>query len=68
MQWLLMAEFAANIGTSESTKCAPFVAVQGVDPRILFAGEPTQERDQSRLDADQVQATVQQVHEHSRWK
>lgn len=31
---------------------------------MLFAGGPTKERDQRRLDADQVQATMQQVHDH----
>jgi len=42
VQSLTMAEFAANNATSESTKCTPFVAVQGMDPRISFVGEPTQ--------------------------
>jgi transposase InsO family protein len=46
VQWLPLAEFAANNGVSESTKCTPFFAVQGVDPRMSFDGEPTQERDQ----------------------
>jgi hypothetical protein len=63
VQWLLLAEFAANNGMSKSTKCTPFFAVQGVDPRMSFAGEPTQERDQQRCEADQVQAVMQQVHE-----
>ena len=66
VQWLPLAEFAANNGTSESTKCTPFFAVQGMDPRMSFAGEPTQERDQRRCEADQVQATMQQIHEHLR--
>jgi len=66
VQWLPLAEFATNNGTSESTKCIPFFAVQGVDQRMSFAGEPTQARDQRCLDADQVQATMQQVHEHLR--
>jgi len=42
VQCLPWAEFAANNGISESTKCTPFVAVQAVDPRMTFAGEPTQ--------------------------
>jgi hypothetical protein len=46
VQWLPLAEFAANNGISESTKCTPFFAVQGVDPRMSFVGEPTQEPDQ----------------------
>jgi hypothetical protein len=31
---------------------------------MSFGEEPSQERDQRRLDPDQVQATMQQVHEH----
>jgi len=64
VQQLPLAEFAANNGTSESTKCTPFFAVQGTDPQMSFAGEPTQERDERRCEADQVQAVMQQVHEH----
>ena len=45
VQWLLMAQFAANDGTSESTQCTPFFAIQGVDPRMSFVGEPSQECD-----------------------
>jgi hypothetical protein len=66
VRWLPLAEFAANNGVSESTKCTPFFAVQGVDPRMSFAGEPTQERDQQRWEADQVQTAMQQIHEHLR--
>jgi hypothetical protein len=33
---------------------------------MSFTGEPTPERDQRRLEADQVEATMQQVHEHLR--
>jgi hypothetical protein len=33
---------------------------------MSFAGEPAQERDQRRSEADQVQAVMQQVHEHLR--
>jgi len=66
VQWLPLPEFAANNGVSESTKCTPFFAVHGVDPRMSFVGEPTQEQDQRRLEADQVQATMQQAHKHLR--
>jgi hypothetical protein len=66
VQWLPLAEIAANNGISESTKCTPFFAVQGVDPRMSFIGEPTQEWIQQCLEADQVQATMHQVHEHVR--
>jgi hypothetical protein len=45
VQWLPLAEFAANNMTSESTKCTPLFAVQGVDTRMSFTGEPTQEQD-----------------------
>jgi len=44
--WLPLAEFDENNGISESTKRTPFFAVQGVDPNMTFAGEPTQEWDQ----------------------
>ena len=66
VQWLPLAEFAANNGVSESTKCTPFFAIQGMDPRMSFVGEPTQEWDQRRWEADQVQAAMQQIHEHLR--
>ena len=66
VQWLPLAEFAANNGVSESTKCTPLLAVQGADPPMSFAGEPTQERDQRRLEADQVQTSMQQIHDHLR--
>jgi transposase InsO family protein len=46
VKWLPLAEFAANDGMSESTKCTPFFAVQGLDRGMSFAGEPSQERDQ----------------------
>jgi len=64
VQWLAWAEFAANNGTSETTNCTHIFAVEGVDPRMLFAREPKKEQDNRRLNADQVQATMQQVHEH----
>jgi len=66
VKWLLLAEFAANNGTSETTKCTPLLAVQGVDPRMSFVGGPTKDQDQQRVSADQVQATMQQIHEHLR--
>jgi hypothetical protein len=66
VQWLPLPEFAANNGVSESTKCTTFFAVQGVDPQMSWAGEPTQERDQRRCEADQVQGMMQQVREHLR--
>jgi hypothetical protein len=66
VQWLPLAEFAANNGVSESTMCTPVFAVQGVDPRMSFAGEPTQQRNQRRCEADQVRAVMQLDHEHQR--
>jgi len=45
VKWLPSAEFAANKGISETTQCTPFIAVQGMDPRMSFVGEPTQEQD-----------------------
>jgi len=38
VQWLPLAEFAANNGVSETTKCTPFFAVQGTNPRMSFIG------------------------------
>ena len=46
--------------------CTPFHAVQGTDPRMSFAGEPTKDRDQQQVSADEVQATMHQIHEHLR--
>jgi hypothetical protein len=66
VRWLPLAEFAANNGTSETTKCSAFFAVTGVDPRITFeeaAGEPGDSR---AVDADRVQATMHQIHEYLR--
>jgi transposase InsO family protein len=36
VQWLPLAEFAANNTTSEATKCSTFFAVSGTDPRMTF--------------------------------
>jgi len=66
VQRLPVAEFAANIGILESTKYTPIFPVNGMNPRMSFAGEPTQERNHRCLNADQVQATMHQVHEHHR--
>jgi hypothetical protein len=66
VQRLPLAEFAGNNGLSESTKCTPFIAVQGAYPRMSFTGKPTQKWDQQHLGADQVQVRMQQVHEHLR--
>jgi hypothetical protein len=46
VQWLPLAEFAAKNGISELIKGTPFFAVQVVNPRMTFAAEPTQDRDQ----------------------
>jgi len=45
VQWLPLAECAANTGISETTKCTLFFAVQAMDPQMSFAGEPTKEQD-----------------------
>jgi hypothetical protein len=66
VQWLPLAEFAANNGTSAITKCSAFFPVTGTDPRMTFeevAGEPGDSRE---IDADRVQATMHQIHEHLR--
>jgi len=58
VKWLSLAEFAANNAMSETTQCTLFYLVQGVDPRMTFAGEPTQERDPPQINADLVQSTM----------
>jgi len=63
VKWLPLAEFAANNRISETTKCTPFFAVRGIDPWIEFSGEPTRDRDQRRVSADQVLAMMRQMHE-----
>jgi len=68
VKWLPLADFAANNGISETTKCTPFYAVNGVDPQMSFAGEPTRDRDRRWVRAGQVQAPMQQIHEHLRVK
>ena len=35
-----------------------------MNPQMSFAGEPTKKRDQHRVSADIVQATMQKIHEH----
>jgi len=64
VQSLRLAEFASDNGTLESTKCTPYFAVQGTHPRMSFAGEQTMEWNYPWLDANWVQATTQQIHEH----
>ena len=64
VQWLSLDEYAANTWLSESTKCTLFFAFHVMDPQMSFVGQSTQERDQRRLDAYQVQVTMQQIHEH----
>jgi len=54
VKWLLLAEFAANNALSETTKCTPFDALQGTDLLMSFAGEPTEEQDQWRVNAKKV--------------
>jgi len=66
VKWLPWAEFAANNGVSETTKCTPFYTIQGTDPWMAFVGEPTKKRDQRRVSADNVQLTMQQINEHLR--
>jgi len=66
VKWLLMAEFTANNGTSETTNCTPLFAVHGADPQMSCSGESMQEHDHCRLDADHVQATLPQIQEHLR--
>jgi hypothetical protein len=62
--WLPLAECAANNGTSETTKCSAFFAVTGVDPWMTFEERAEASGDPRILDADQVQTTMHQIHEH----
>ena len=64
VKWLPLAEFATNNGVPETTKGTPFYAICGTDPQMLFRGEPIQEWDQRGVSADNVQSTMQQIHEH----
>jgi hypothetical protein len=66
LRWLPLAEFAANNGTSETTKCSAFFAVTGVDPRMTFEEIAEEPGDPRILDADQVQTIMHQIHEHLR--
>jgi len=66
VQWLPLAESAANSGTSDTTKCTLIYAVQGTDPRMSLVGEPTKEQDHRCFNADQVEATMEQIHDHHR--
>jgi len=66
VKWQPLAEFAANNGVSERSKCTPLCAIQGTDPRMSFVGEPTMEHNQRRVSANNVEATMQQIHDHLR--
>jgi len=66
VQWLPLAEFAANNGTSETTKCSAFLAVTGADPRMNFEEVTEESRDSRVTDADRVQLRMHQIHEHLR--
>jgi hypothetical protein len=61
-----LAEFPANNATSEVTKCSPFFAVNGMDPRMTFEEVYHEPKDLREVDADQVQKTINQIHEHLR--
>jgi hypothetical protein len=61
-----LAEFAANNATSEVTKYSPFFAVNGMDPQMTFEEVYQEPKDLREVDADQVQKTMNQIHEHLR--
>jgi hypothetical protein len=63
VQWLPLAKFTANNVTLEATKCSPFFTVTGIEPRIGFDSEDLGPQDALKVDADQVHAVMQQVHE-----
>ena len=64
LQWCPMPECAENNAISEITKCTLFSATQGTEPQMLFSEETSEEHHRRRLDADQVQATMHQIHDH----
>jgi hypothetical protein len=66
VQWVPLAEFAANNGRSETMTCSAFFAVSGVDPRMTFEEAVEESGDSLAIDADQVQAAMHQLHEHLR--
>jgi hypothetical protein len=66
VQWLPLAEFAANNTTSEATKFSAFFAISGTDPRLTFEEAADEPRDYRVVDADSVQGAMQQIHEHLR--
>jgi hypothetical protein len=66
IRWRPLAEFAAINGTSETTKCSAFFAITRVDPRLTFEEAAEEPGDLRIVDADQVQTTIHQIHEHLR--
>lgn len=64
VKYLPMAKFAANNTTSETTKCTLIFAIQGVDRRMRYLENHSIDQEQRCLDGNQVQAVMQQVHEH----
>jgi hypothetical protein len=64
VRWLPLAEIAANTGISETTKCSVFFTVTGTDPRMTFEETAEELGDSRVVDADHVQITLHQVHEH----
>jgi hypothetical protein len=66
VQWLPVAEFAANNGTSETTKYSVFFVVTGIDPGMTVDVADEEPGDSRAIDADQVQAAMHQIHEHLR--
>ena len=66
VKWLPLAELAAKNAVSEATQCTAFYVVQGLDPPMSFVGEPTRERDERQINANEDQAMMQQIHDHLR--
>jgi len=66
VKWLPLAEFAANNEVSQTTKCNTLFEIQGMHHRISLTREPTTERGQQRVNADEVPGIIQQIHEHLR--
>lgn len=64
VKFLRLAECAVNIGSSETTQCYVFYAVQGVNPRMRSAWDQTNTPDEQCGSADNVPATQDKNDEH----
>jgi len=66
VNWLPLAEFAANNGTSRPTKCTPCYPTQGTDPRMSFAGYQRENGIKDNVMLISFRQQMRQIHEHLR--